>query len=113
MGELRKIAAVAAARNVRICPHSAGTPIALAANLHAASGAPTLGVLEYGGRMDLLCAAFTGGDALASTRIDRGTLRPPEGPGLGLEPAADIAERFPFVVPPPLTTDPSLYQGSV
>ena len=48
--ELRQIAAVAAARGIRLNPHSAGTPIALAANLHAASGAATLGMLEYSGR---------------------------------------------------------------
>ncbi len=113
MSELRRIAAVAGARGIRVCPHSAGTPIALAANLHAASGAPTLGVLEYSGRMDQLCASFVGGEQVAPDRIEHGALRPPEGPGIGIEPAPELAERFPFRTPPPVTTDPALYQGSI
>ena len=113
MSELRRIAALAAARGIRLTPHSAGTPIGLAANLHAASGAPTLSMLEYSGRMDQLCPAFIGGPKVASEMIVDGALRPPDGPGLGIEPAPDLAERYPYRAPPPVTTDPALYQGAV
>ncbi len=113
MAEMRRIAAAAGARGTRLCPHSAGTPVALAANLHAASGAPTLAVLEYSGRMDQLCGGFVGGENVAPDRIEHGALRPPDGPGIGIEPAPDLAERFPFRVPPPVTTDPTLYGGGV
>lgn len=113
IAELRRIAAVGAARGVRICPHSAGTPIALAANLHAASGAPTLGMLEYSGRTDDLCAAFRGGSSVASANVIDGALRPPTGPGIGVEPEPDLSERYPYRPPPPINSRPALYQGSV
>jgi len=113
ISELRRIAAVAASRGVRLSPHSAATPIGLAANLHAASGAPTLTFLEMSARMDDLVPHFAGGDAVSTSRIDKGTLRPPSGPGLGVEPHPDIATRFPFQVPPKLGSAPALYQGSV
>ncbi|HZP96431.1 MAG TPA: mandelate racemase/muconate lactonizing enzyme family protein [Candidatus Limnocylindria bacterium] len=113
MSELRRIAALAAARNVRLSPHSAGTPIGLAANLHAATGAPTLTWLEMSARMDDLVGAFVGGDSVSTKMIVDGTLRPPEAPGIGVEPAPDLAERYPYQPPPPLGNAPALYQGSV
>jgi L-alanine-DL-glutamate epimerase-like enolase superfamily enzyme len=113
IAELRRIAAVGAARGIRICPHSAGTPIALAANLHAASGASTLGMLEYSGRTDELCAAFRGGSSVASANVIDGALRPPTGPGIGIEPEPDLSERYPYRPPPPISSRPALYQGSV
>ena len=113
ISELRRIAALAAARNVRLSPHSAGTPIGLAANLHAASGAPTLTFLEMAARMDEHVPHFKGADAVHTSKIDKGMLRPPSGPGLGVEPNEDIASRFPYQVPPKLGSAPALYQGSV
>ena len=113
ISELRRIAALAAARNVRLSPHSAATPIGLAANLHAASGAPTLTWLEMSARMDDLVPSFRGAESVSTRSIVDGTLRPPAGPGLGIEPAPDVAERYPFQVPPPLGSAPALYQGSV
>jgi len=113
MAELRRIAAVAAARGIRVCPHSAGTPIALAANLHAVSGAATLGMLEYSGRIDRLVPAFRGGAQVGPDQVTGGALRPPAGPGIGVEPEPDIAERYPYTPPPPLAAMPALYQGSV
>jgi D-galactarolactone cycloisomerase len=113
MMELRRIAAVAGERGIKLSPHTAASPIALAANLHAATGAPTLSMLEYSGRMDELCQAFTGGAQVASGSVARGALRPPEGPGIGIEPSPDLLERYPYRVPPPITSDPTLYQGSV
>lgn len=113
MSELRRIAALAAARGVRLSPHSAATPVGLAANLHAATGAPTLTFLEMSARIDDLVPHFVGGASVSTAMIEAGTLRPPEGPGLGVEPSPDIAERFPFREPPKLGSAPALYQGSV
>jgi len=113
MSELRRIAALAAALGARLCPHSSGTPIALAADLHAASGAPTLSMPEYSGRTDQLCPAFVGGAKVTSDAIEGGTLRPTDGPGIGIEPSPDVAERYRYRVPPPVTTDPALHQGAV
>ena len=113
MSELRRIAALAAARGFRVSPHSAGTPVGLAANLHAATGAPALAWLEMSARIDDLVPAFVGGDKVSTKTIVDGTLRPPAGPGIGVEPSPDIAERYPYRVPPPITSDPALYQGSI
>jgi L-alanine-DL-glutamate epimerase-like enolase superfamily enzyme len=113
IAELRKIAAAAAERNVPLSPHSAGTPIGLAANLHAATGAPTLTWLEMSARIDDLVPGFTGGEAVSTRSIKNGTLVPPNAPGIGVEPAPDLAERYPYRVPPPLLSAPALYQGSV
>jgi D-galactarolactone cycloisomerase len=113
MSELRAIAAMAASRGIPVSPHTAASPIGLAANLHAVSGAPTLTFLEYSGRLDPLCAAFGGADSIATAAVIDGGLRPPRGPGLGVEPLADLADRYPYRVPPPITADPTLYQGAV
>jgi hypothetical protein len=32
-------------------------------------------------------------------------------PGIGIEPEPDIAERYPYMTPPPLSSMPTLYQG--
>jgi L-alanine-DL-glutamate epimerase-like enolase superfamily enzyme len=113
MSEVRKIVALAAARGVRVSPHSAATPVGLAANLHAATGAPTLTFLEMSARIDDLVPHFVGGDSVSTKMIEDGMLRPPAGPGIGVEPAPDIAERFPYREPPKLGSAPALYQGSV
>ena len=113
MSELRRIAALAAARGVRLSPHSAATPVGLAANLHAATGAPTLTFLEMSARIDDLVPHFVGGASVSTKAIEGGMLRPPAGPGIGVEPAPDLAERFPYREPPKLGSAPSLYQGSV
>jgi L-alanine-DL-glutamate epimerase-like enolase superfamily enzyme len=113
MSELRRIAALAAARGFRLSPHSAATPIGLAANLHAASGAPALAWLEMSARIDEFAPAFIGGANVSTEMIVDGTLRPPAGPGIGIEPSPDLAERYPYRVPPPVRNAPALYQGSI
>jgi D-galactarolactone cycloisomerase len=113
MSEVRRITALAAARGIPVSPHSAATPIGLAANLHAATGAPTLTWLEMSARIDDLVSAFVGGDNVATAMIADGMLRPPTGPGIGVEPAPDVAERYPYRAPPPIATAPALYQGSI
>ena len=113
MSELRRIAALAAARGFRLSPHSAATPIGLAANLHAASGAPALAWLEMSARIDEFAPAFIGGANVSTEMIVDGRLRPPAGPGIGIEPGPDLAERYPYRVPPPVRNAPALYQGSI
>lgn len=113
MSELRRIAALGAERGARVCPHAAGTPLAMAANLHAASGIAAISVLEYSARLFELCEAFIGGDAVDRSAITKGALAPPPGPGIGMDPQPDIAERYPYRAPGPVTTIPSLYQGTI
>jgi D-galactarolactone cycloisomerase len=113
--EARNIATLAASRGVAISPHSATTPLGLAANLHASASAASLTVLEYSaGSNARLAAFFEGGDCLAPDAIRDGGLRLPSGPGLGLVPRLDDLRRaFPYQPPWPIREFPSLYTGQV
>jgi L-alanine-DL-glutamate epimerase-like enolase superfamily enzyme len=70
-------------------------------------------MLEYSGRTNDLFAAFRGAKAVSTDAVTDGALRPPGAPGIGIEPEPDITERYPYREPPPITSRPSLYQGSV
>ncbi|MBM4420675.1 MAG: mandelate racemase/muconate lactonizing enzyme family protein [Chloroflexi bacterium] len=113
LSPMRRIVALAAARNIRVAPHSAGTPLGLAANIHGICGAPTLMRLEYSGGNEELTRAFPGSAAIGRDAVRNGAVMPPAGPGLGVEPAPDVAERFPYQTPPPVTQDATLYMGRV
>jgi D-galactarolactone cycloisomerase len=113
--EARAIGALAAARGVAISPHSATTPLGMAANLHAAAAAPTLTALEYSaGSIRQLAEFFTGAEVLTQDSIASGCLRLPSAPGLGVEPRVDeIRAKFPYQPPWPIDNLPSLYNGTV
>ena len=111
--EARKVLDLAAARNVRISPHAATTPLGVAANLHVAATASTLGLFEYSPAVDALAPWFAGGAALALGAVSDGCLSPPDGPGLGIEPQPELFERYPYQRPGPLLKSPPLYQGTV
>ena len=64
-------------------------------------------------RIDEFAPAFIGGANVSTEMIVDGTLRPPAGPGIGIEPGPDLAERYPYRVPPPVRNAPALYQGSI
>jgi L-alanine-DL-glutamate epimerase-like enolase superfamily enzyme len=113
--ETRAIAALAAARGVPISPHSATTPLGLAANLHAASLARSLSALEYSaGSTRQLAPFFDGGAALTLDAIEDGALRLPTAPGLGVEPRVDdLRSSYRYRPPWPIHNMPSIYMGSV
>jgi L-alanine-DL-glutamate epimerase-like enolase superfamily enzyme len=113
--EARAIGALAAARGIPISPHSATTPLGLAANLHAAALAPTLSALEYSAAsVRQLARLFSNGECLNQEALVDGALAVPTAPGLGVEPrVAELREAFPFEAPWPLDTLPALYTGSV
>jgi len=113
--EARAIGALAATRGIPISPHSAATPLGLAANLHAAALAPTLSALEYSAAsVRQLAPLFAQGDALSQEALVDGALPVPSAPGLGVEPrVAELCAAFPFQAPWPLDHLPALYTGTV
>lgn len=112
--ESRAIHALAASRGIRISPHSATTPLGIAANLHAASWAPTLWRMECSATgLEELGECFRGSEQLTGA-IAEGSLPVPTGPGLGVEPDVEKLRRlFPYRAPWPIKDFPALYRGAV
>jgi galactonate dehydratase len=91
--EARRIAALAGAFHVPLAPHvSVGLGPQLAAALHFAASLPSLERLEHNPRVHELASGFLRAPLLA----DLAGLRPPDTPGLGVEP--DEAALAPYVL---------------
>jgi L-alanine-DL-glutamate epimerase-like enolase superfamily enzyme len=112
--EARAIQAAAAEHGTRISPHSATTPLGIAANLHSASSATTLWRMECSATaVEELASLFTGAEQLSGD-IAAGTLPVPEGPGLGVTPRIEeLRAAFPYRPPGQVGALPSLYRGAV
>ena len=87
ISETKKIAEAAAANNMSVVLHFAGTPIGFAASLHAAAASGNVTLLEnhsidvpWWGEL----VSLTGSDS--RSLITNGFANVPEGPGLGVEP---------------------------
>jgi L-alanine-DL-glutamate epimerase-like enolase superfamily enzyme len=90
LGEARKIAALAAAANVALVPHSFYFGPGLAATLHLAAATPGVPWVEYpGGEL---------ATPLLETplRPEAGWLAPPSTPGLGGRPNPEALRRYPL-----------------
>ena len=111
--EARATAALAAERAIRISPHSATTPLGVAANLHAASLVPTLWRMEWSASgVAELGPYFRGADFLQAP-ITAGQVRVPAGPGLGIVPDIEaLLAAFPYRPPWPIEAAPALYRGT-
>lgn len=98
-----------------ISPHSATTPLGFAANLHAAALAPTLTRVEYSATaIARLAPFFSGGAQVSPEAVANGALRPPEGPGIGLEPDVEsLIEAYPVLPPTRIDGLPLFYTGSI
>jgi L-alanine-DL-glutamate epimerase-like enolase superfamily enzyme len=95
--EIRRIAALTSARDVRLAPHAWGSGILFAASIHVAMAAPNCHVLEVSqGYMPMMYELF---DEAFDIRPD-GTVRAPEKPGLGFTLRKDALERFRYVEGP-------------
>lgn len=81
ISESRKLAALCETFHVDIAPHGVGSAIGLAAALHLSAAIPNFRIHEYNQLPNPLR------DDLATTAFEfaGGTLRVPEGPGLGIE----------------------------
>ena len=106
---------LAAAYGRPISPHSATTPLGFAANLHAASSAPTLTNVEYSATaIARLAPFFDGGHQVAPEAVSDGKIAVPEGPGLGLTPKVDeLRDAFPVRPHSSVDALPPFYIGAV
>jgi galactonate dehydratase len=87
IGELKKIAALAEARYVRVAPHNPNGPVATAATLHLAANLPNFSIQEIPAD-DYLWAARWRDEFLVDPtviQVRNGYVRPPLTPGLGID----------------------------
>lgn len=92
--EIRRIAALSSARDVRLAPHAWGSGILFAASIHVAMGAANCHILEVSqGYMPMMYELF---DEPFDIRPD-GTVHAPDRPGLGFTLREDAFERFKYV----------------
>jgi L-alanine-DL-glutamate epimerase-like enolase superfamily enzyme len=95
--EIRRIAALASAHDIRLAPHAWGSGILFAASIHVAMAAPNCHILEVSqGYMPMMYELF---NEPFDIRPD-GTVHAPERPGLGFTLRSDALERFKYVEGP-------------
>ena len=92
--EIRRIAALTAAHDIRLAPHAWGSGILFAASIHVAMAAANCHILEVSqGYMPMMNELF---NEPFDIRPD-GTVHAPDRPGLGYTLRADALERFKYV----------------
>ncbi len=90
LGEMKKIAALAASAGVTLVPHSYYYGPGLAATLHFAAATPGIPYVEFPpGELE---APLTAEPLVC---ID-GSVTPPDRPGLGADPSPDVLSRYPY-----------------
>jgi len=94
LSQAKKIAALAEAHYISIAPHNPNGPVATITSAHLAASIPNFFVLEtVGSKADLdLFAELTDPPPI----IEKGSLKLPEGPGLGISLKKDAFARFPY-----------------
>ena len=94
--EIRRIAAMASARGIRLAPHAWGTGVLFAASIHIAMATPNCHILEVSmGYMPMMYELFE-----EPFDIREGTVHAPQGPGLGFTLRKEALERFKYVEGP-------------
>ena len=92
--EIRRIAALTAAHDIRLAPHAWGSGVLFAASMHVAMSAPNCHILEVSmGYMPMMYELF---NEPFDIRAD-GTVHAPEKPGLGFTLRPGALERFKYV----------------
>ena len=95
--EIRRIAALTSARDIRLAPHAWGSGILFAASIHVAMSAANCHILEVSqGYMPMMYELF---NEPFDIRPD-GTVHAPDRPGLGYTLRPDALERFKYVEGP-------------
>jgi D-galactarolactone cycloisomerase len=90
LGEMRKIAALAAAANVTLVPHSYYYGPGLAATVHFAAATPGVPLIEWPpGELEAPLLA-------EPLRPVGGAVAPPARPGLGVEPSPEVLARYAY-----------------
>jgi L-alanine-DL-glutamate epimerase-like enolase superfamily enzyme len=98
--EIRRIAALTSARDIRLAPHAWGSGILFAASIHVAMAAANCHILEVSqGYMPMMWELF---NEPFDIRPD-GTVHAPDRPGLGYTLRPDALERFKYVEGPEYT----------
>lgn len=91
--EIRRIAAMASARGLRVAPHAWGSGVLFAASIHLAMATPNCHVLEVSqAHMPLMYDLFE-----EEFDVRDGRVQAPERPGLGFTLRDDHDERFAYV----------------
>ena len=94
--EIRRIAAMASAKGIRLAPHAWGSGVLFAASLHMAMSAPNCHILEVSqGYMPMMNELFN-----EPYDIRDGTVYAPQTPGLGFTLRDDVFDRFEYVPGP-------------
>ena len=113
LSEGMRIAAAGHRAGVRVVPHSASGPVALAANLHLAAAAPSVDLFEYPYPLAECWATIAPGCPLVPDQVADGALRPPDAPGLGIEIDYEAVKSRPYQPPAPRTGPSPRYAGNV
>ena len=94
--EIRRIAAMASARGIRLAPHAWGSGVLFAASIHMAMAAPNCHILEVSqGYMPMMNELFN-----EPYDVSDGTVHAPRTPGLGFTLRDDVFDRFEYVPGP-------------
>ncbi len=94
--EVRRIAAMASARGIRLAPHAWGSGVLFAASTHIAMATPSCHILEVSqGYMPMMYEMFE-----EPFDIRDGSVFAPEKPGLGFTLRDDAVDRFKYVEGP-------------
>ena len=113
LAEGMRIAAAGHRAGVRVVPHSAAGPVALAAGLHLAAASPTIDLLEYPYPLAECWATIAPGCPLVPDRVVDGALTPPDVPGLGIDIDFEAVRSRPYQAPAPRTGPSPQYAGNV
>ena len=106
----KKIAAIAEANDVMVVPHNPLSPVSTAACIQIAACIPNFALQEFPGddrpcttdryishQIDEGAEAFRQGDVVKATyKCVDGFIQIPDTPGVGIELAENVAERFPY-----------------
>ena len=94
--EIRRIAAMASAKGIRLAPHAWGSGVLFAASLHMAMSAPNCHILEVSqGYMPMMNELFK-----EPYDIRDGIVHAPQRPGLGFTLRDDVFDRFEYIPGP-------------
>ena len=92
ISEARRIADMAAAHHLEWNPHTFNDIITVAANLHLVAASPHPAMFEW----DITHNDLMTGLADLTLELDGGRVRPPQGPGLGIEIDWDFVKGSPL-----------------
>ena len=94
--EIRRIAAMASAKGIRLAPHAWGSGVLFAASIHVAMSSVNCHILEVSqGHMPMMNELFE-----ESYDIRDGTVYAPQRPGLGFTLRKDVLEQFRYLEGP-------------